>query len=351
MRRILVVGLSGMMLSANVCAHHSFAPHYDASKQVSISGKITEFERRNPHAYLHVLAPDGDGVMHEYVCESHGVTQLERNGISTEMLAPGTLVTLTGSQARRDPYRCFFNLVTFADGTTLNVNGPDGRGPTEAGSVARIAVPLRDSMFGSWLLVPANRSTSGPQPMLDYLTPAGEAATATYDPFTDDPTFRCEPVGIRRVWFAPGTPMAIEQRGDDIVLRHEWMDVARTIHMNQAAVPDDTPPSVLGYSRGHYEGDTLVIETSHYSAGVMSQYVEQPGKPTRGMLHSAALTSVERLRFNPDSQRVELTMEFSDPEYFTRDFPAARAEYGATTMVIKPFGCRPENADHSLRNP
>ena len=44
---------------------------------------------------------------------------------------------------------------------------------------------------------------------MQFLTPAGEKAVAAYDPFKDDPTFRCDPVAIRRVWGAPGTPLEI----------------------------------------------------------------------------------------------------------------------------------------------
>ena len=32
-------------------AHHSFAPHFDINKPVSISGKVTQFEARNPLAW------------------------------------------------------------------------------------------------------------------------------------------------------------------------------------------------------------------------------------------------------------------------------------------------------------
>ena len=70
--------------------------------------------------------------------------------------------------------------------------------------------------------------------------------------------------------------------GNDVVLRHEWMDVRRIIHMNMKEHPKDGPRSSLGHSIGHFEGDTLVIETANYSAGVLNQYVEQPGQPTRG---------------------------------------------------------------------
>ena len=78
-------------------AHHSFAPHFDADKPVSISGTIIEYERRNPHAYLNIRAEDASGRVTDWRCESHGFTQLARNGITPEMLAPGTRL---GSPAR-----------------------------------------------------------------------------------------------------------------------------------------------------------------------------------------------------------------------------------------------------------
>ena len=52
----------------------------------------------------------------------------------------------------------------------------------------------RADIFGTWLLAPMpGRSTSGPQPMIEFLTAAGKAAVAKYNPFKDDPAFRCDP--------------------------------------------------------------------------------------------------------------------------------------------------------------
>jgi hypothetical protein len=130
-------------------AHHSFAPHFDASKPVSISGAVTEYEARNPHSYLHIAAVDENGRTREYVCESHGVTQLTRNGIRPDMLKVGTKVRVAGSLSRHSPYMCFFDSVEFADGRKLSVNGPSG-----GASPARAAGPPRKDIFGTWLLAP-----------------------------------------------------------------------------------------------------------------------------------------------------------------------------------------------------
>ena len=342
--RVVVLGYAFILSAASPAgAHHSFAPHFDAAKPVVISGTVVEFEARNPHAYVHIEAVDENGQTREYVCESHGVTQLERNGISRTMLAPGERITVTGSQARRDPYMCFFNTVELADGRVLNVNG------SSAAAEAPVKLPERHDIYGTWLLVPANRATSGPQPMMAFLTPEGEAAVAQYDPFVDDPTFRCDPVAIRRVWFAPGTPLEIVRDGDRVILRHEWMDVERIVHLNLTEHPADGPRTTLGHSIGHFEGDTLVVDTANYAEGVLNQYVEQPGQPTKGLLHSDALRSVERIRFDPQTQRLVVSIDLEDPKFFTRPFDTAVAEYAPTNLTIEPFGCRPENPDHTLK--
>jgi hypothetical protein len=329
---------------ADAWAHHSFAPHFDSSKPVSIEGTVTEYEQRNPHSYLHIAAVDENGRTREYVCESHGVTQLTRNGLRPDMFKAGTKVRVTGSASRHSSYMCFFDSVEFADGRKLSVNGPTGGGRASA------AVAPRKDIFGTWLLAPIpNRSTSGPQPMMQFVTPAGQKAVAAYDPFRDDPTFRCDPVGIRRVWGAPGTPLEIRRNGNDVVLRHEWMDVRRVVHMNTKEHPKGGARTSLGHSIGRFEGDTLVIETANYAAGVVNQYVEQPGQPTRGLLHSSALTSVERIRFDAARQRLVVEIDMSDPDFFTQPFARATYEYAASDLKIEPFNCSPEGLTGTLK--
>ena len=327
-------------------AHHSFAPHFDSSKKVNISGTVKEYEARNPHSYLHVNALDENGRTREYICESHGTTQLARIGITPKIFKAGMKIRVVGSLSRHSPYMCFFESIELADGQVMNVNGPGGAGRTPS----QATIPQRKDIFGTWLLAPnPNRSTSGPQPMIQMLTPAGEKAVAGYDPFKDDPVFRCDPVAIRRVWGAPSTPLEIVRDGANVVLRHEWMDVRRVIHMNLKAHPKDGKRTSLGHSIGHWEGDTLVIETGNFSAGVLNQYVEQPGQPTRGLLHSAALTTVERLHLDVARQRLVVEVDMTDPEFFRQPFPRATTEYAASDLKIEPFKCSREGLTGTIR--
>jgi hypothetical protein len=340
-RIAVAIGLS--FGAQDALAHHSFAPHFDASKPVSISGTITEFEARNPHSYLHVSAVDENGRTREYVCESHGATQLSRAGITPALLTAGAKVRVMGSLSRHSPYMCFFDRLEFADGRTMSVNSP--------AAALRTATPApRSDIFGTWLLAPApNRSTSGPQPMMQFLTPAGQKAVAAYDPFKDDPTFRCDPVGIRRAWGAPATPLEVVRENGNVVLHHEWMDVRRRVYLNMKDHPKGGARSSLGHSIGRFEGDTLVVDTANYSAGVLNQYVEQPGQPTRGLLHSAALTSVERLHVDAARQRLVVEIDMADPDFFTEPLRRVTMEYAPSELKIEPFNCSPEGLTGTVK--
>jgi hypothetical protein len=345
----IAVSQAALVVAASLAAtaafaHHSFAPHFDSSKTVSIAGVVTEYEARNPHSYVHIAATDENGKTQEYVCESHGVTVLTRNGITPEMLKTGTQLRVQGSPSRHSPHMCFFDSVELADGRTLSVNAAPGSARPAPAQAARTDI------FGTWMLAPvANRSTSGQQPMMDYLTDAGRKAVAGYDPFKDDPVFRCDPVAIRRVWGAPTTPLEIVREGSDVVLHHEWMDVRRVVHMNMKEHPQDGLRTSLGHSIGRMEGDTLVIETANYSAGVLNQYVETPGQPTRGLLHSAALTSVERVYLDAARQRLVVEVDLVDPEFFTQPFNRATSEYTPSDLAIVPFNCSPEGLTGTIR--
>jgi len=340
LRTTLAIGVA--LAARDAVAHHSFAPHFDASKPVSISGTVTEFEARNPHSYLHINAVDENGRTHEYVCESNGFTQLSRNGLTPAMLKAGTSVRVKGSLSRHSPYMCFFNSVEFADGRVVSTGG--------SGASSAPAPAKRTDMFGTWLLAPIrNRSTSGPQPMMQFLTPAGQKAVAAYDPFKDDPTFRCDPVAIRRVWGAPGTPLEVVHDGSNVVLHHEWMDVRRVIHLDQKDHAKAGKRSSLGHSIGRWEGDTLVIETANYAAGVLNQYVETPGQPTKGLLHSDKLTTVERLHLDAPGQRLVLEVDMVDPEFFTQAFNRSTNEYAPTDLKIEPFNCSREGLTGTVK--
>jgi hypothetical protein len=81
----------------------------------------------------------------------------------------------------------------------------------------------------------------------------------------------------------------------------------------------------------------------------LNQYVEQPGQPTKGLLHSAALTSVERLHLDAARQRLVVEIDLSDPEFFKQAFPRSTNEYAPSALKIEPFKCSPEGVTGTIR--
>jgi Family of unknown function (DUF6152) len=52
-----------LLAGGSTYAHHSSTTTYDESKTVTIEGELVQFMFRNPHAWVHVMAPDDEGVM------------------------------------------------------------------------------------------------------------------------------------------------------------------------------------------------------------------------------------------------------------------------------------------------
>lgn len=330
--RLLVACAAGLACGGGY-AHHSVAPYYYTDRSISISGTITGFEARNPHAYLHIEAVDANGRSQNYVCESSGISTLRRNGVTADLFKVGEKVRVEGLPSRRDPHGCFFRSVRLADGRIVKTSGNERK--------PKALRPHRDSIYGTWFIVPAGRHSSGPWAMIHYLTPAGERAVEHYDPFRDDPTLRCSPVGIRRLWSAPSEPLNIRRDGNKIIIHYEWMDAVRTIYLDPSELPADAPPTTLGRSIGHFEGDTLVVETASFAPGVLRQYVEEKGKPTRGLLHSDQLEVVERIHFDPEAQTLNVLIQRTDPKFFTRPFLPISIDYAPSDTEIARFNCKP----------
>ena len=81
--------------------HHSFAAHYFEEQRVSIEGEVVSFEYRNPHAWVHVNAPDSGGEMRKYGAEWTNPRRLGEQGIKVDTIKPGDHVIVTGSPGRK----------------------------------------------------------------------------------------------------------------------------------------------------------------------------------------------------------------------------------------------------------
>ena len=325
--------LQWAVATATASAHHGSAAHFELDRRIEIVGAVRAFEARNPHSFLYIEVADELGGTVEWRCEFNSIASTRRAGVDENSFIPGEPVRVVGHPARRDAHECFFLRAELGDGRTVTVPSWTPR-PTGLASVVE-----QHGIFGTW--VRKSLSDGGPR-MLDSLTEAGRAAVAAYDPIRDDPVRRCSPVNPTRLWSNPVQPSEIVADGERIVMRFEFMDAVREVLMTTAAPPNG-PRTVLGHSIGHWEGDTLVIETTNFSAGVVSQYTDTSDGGFSGILHSDEYRLTERLALNPQTGELEVRWTHEDPKYFTRKFSG-----GPTTLVRRPdlrvddYNCEPD---------
>jgi hypothetical protein len=89
-----------LLLAAPAFAHHSFTATYDENTTIKIEGELVQFMFRNPHAFVHVMAPDDKGQMQRWGVEWGGAGSLAGQGVTRDTLKPGDHVIITGNPGR-----------------------------------------------------------------------------------------------------------------------------------------------------------------------------------------------------------------------------------------------------------
>ena len=101
-RSVAVLIVTGAFAcGAQAFAHHSFAATYLEGQEATIEGDLVQFMFRNPHAFVHITAPDPQTKeMVRWAIEWAGNGQLRQAGITAETLKVGDHVVITGSPGR-----------------------------------------------------------------------------------------------------------------------------------------------------------------------------------------------------------------------------------------------------------
>lgn len=113
-----LTGLFVAMGSGAAMAHHS-ATMFDHTKIVPLSGTVKEFQWKNPHAWLVVMAPGPSGPATEYTIECSTINILARKGWTHDAFKPGDKISLTMNPMKDGSTAGFILKATTADGRTL----------------------------------------------------------------------------------------------------------------------------------------------------------------------------------------------------------------------------------------
>ena len=168
------------------------------------------------------------------------------------------------------------------------------------------------------------------------LKPEALAHAQAWDPADDLTISRvCLPPSI--VYAIQGPfPFEVYQTPQLIVFKYEYFDQTRLIFMDgRGHPPADAPHSKMGHSIGHWEGDELVVDTTHISASTITN---------NGLDHSDQIHMVERYRLSPDGKRLIATQWFEDPA--TLDNNGARFIQWSKQpgQYVYPYECDPSFA-------
>ena len=147
----------------------------------------------------------------------------------------------------------------------------------------------------------------GPQKAFEARRAAEKAADEKGEPIAGN-SVACLPDGMPQMMFAI-YPMQILQGPEEVTIIQESYSQVRHIHLDRPQVdPADYAPGYFGHSVGHWEGDTLVVDTVG---------VKEEAPMARSVPHSDQERITERIRLvAPDVLHDEITI--TDPKVLSR---------------------------------
>jgi hypothetical protein len=185
----------------------------------------------------------------------------------------------------------------------------------------------------------------------DYMRRVKKIAATEYGGTTPlDPVEACRPQGVPRAAFAFGTMIMQSPQIIALLLEAAPYSTYRIVYMDGRAHqnPKDYESTYWGDSIGHWEGDTLVIDTVGFNddTWVGGDVV---GHAKYTSIHSAKMHVVERITRDGDVLTISTTVE--DPIAFTRPWVLApqRVHIAPATDIMSENICTPNNKDHLIK--
>jgi hypothetical protein len=167
-------------------------------------------------------------------------------------------------------------------------------------------------------------------------TPWGkeELARRVADNSKDNPEAHCLPMGIMQ-FHTQGFPRKFIQTPDEIVILYEASSGIRQIYTDGRPLPTDDPqPWFYGYSVGHWDGDTLVVETTGFRDDGWLDIIGSP------LTEKAKIT--ERFR-RPAFGRMEIDITVDDPKAYTKPWTVRHVQEIMLDTELIEFICEENN--------
>ena len=124
--RALAAAVALCLAPGVASAHHSFAVYFDATKSVTITGKVTAFRFTNPHGTIVLDVTDEQGRVREWRAETNAPVVLMRRGWTRSIVRPGEEITIEGWPSRDGKPYIRLRSAVRADGSVIGT-APFGR--------------------------------------------------------------------------------------------------------------------------------------------------------------------------------------------------------------------------------
>jgi hypothetical protein len=153
----------------------------------------------------------------------------------------------------------------------------------------------------------------------------------------EDPVLRCKAPGVPRI----GPPDKIVQRPGEAVFLYEDVSGSffRIVPTDGRPHPTNNEPSFLGDAVGHWEGDTLVVETKNFN--------DQTWLTDNGAFHTTELRVVERLSRTADT--LEWVATAHDPAVLAAPWELAKRVARKTDIeIVESPPCIDRSLEHMV---
>lgn len=157
---------------------------------------------------------------------------------------------------------------------------------------------------------------------------------------TDDTDAKCYKPGVPRITYMP-YPFRIVETPEYVAILYEYIHITRTIYTNGTEHPDGID-FWDGDSRGHWDGDVLVVDVGDFN--------DQTWFDKVGDYHSDALHVIERYSFI-DKDHLDYEVTIDDPKVFTRPWKMDMPIYRRIEKDVRPLEYDCNAFDHLFRLP
>jgi len=325
-------------------AHHSFASNFDMHTMNELEGEIMNLRWKNPHVVFTLKTSNAQGEEILYQIESHSLAIMRRNGVPADTLHDGDKVRIAGHPGRRVANAMFVQHVLLPSGEEIVLHPrfePRWTDTVESTSTWMAthddAQNEHTGIFRVWSTSLRNveeglayPETLNPAAAHEYpLTPDARTILEAFDPLTDALTIDCQPKGMPAIMENP-FPIEFVEADGKIELHLEEYDTLRTIHMGDTDGDMEHTPSLVGYSVGHWDGKTLVVQTDAMNYG----HFDSVGIPL-----SASARVTERYIPSDDGKRLGFEMTVVDLATFTEPVTLTKTWLGLPGAKVEPYEC------------